>query len=83
MDGLHGHGDLSEHPHLVTTVGELGILQVGHFHSKVPHHVVVHQGRGWCGEMRGHEASKGSSFDTKDILFFLIWIPVTHCRINF
>jgi len=82
MDGLGGEADLAEDPELVPAVGELGVLQVSHLDAKVPHEVVVNQGGGWCWQVWGHEASKGSSFDTKDELFILVGVPVTRGRID-
>ena len=55
MDGLHGHGDFAEHSHLVTAEGDFVILQLGHLHSQVPHHVVVPRvevGVGRCKDKR-------------------------------
>ena len=81
MDSLRGEADLAEDPQLVPAVGELGVLQVSHLDAKVPHNVII-QGGGWCWQVGGHEASKGSSFVTKDELFILVSVPVTRSRVN-
>ena len=82
MDGLHSDGDLAEDPELVSGVEKLGVLQVRHLYSQVPHQAVVDQGRGGRGQVWGHQASKGSPFHTKDELFVIVSVPVTHGRIN-
>ena len=82
MDGLHSDGDFAKDPKLVSGEEKLGVLQVCHLDSEVPHQVVVDQGRGGCGQVWGHQTSKGSSFDTKDELFVIISIPVARGWIN-
>ena len=41
MDGLHSDGDLAKDPQLVPSEAELGVLQVSHLDTQVPHEVVV------------------------------------------
>ena len=83
MDCLDSHGDLAEDPHLVASEEELAVLEVRHIKAEIFDEVVVNQGRCWGRKMWRYKTSKRSSFDTKDVFFFLIWIPVTQSRIHF
>jgi hypothetical protein len=83
MDRLDSHGDLAEDPHLVAGKAKLAVLEVRHLQAKVLDEVEVNQGRCRDWKMRRYKTSKWSSFDTKDVFLFLIWIPVTQSRIHF
>ena len=79
MNTLNGQANLSKDPHFETRVTKLLTLQVRHFESEGSHQVVVQQGGGGCGEVRGHQAGERSSFHAEDVFFFIVSIFVHHC----
>ena len=79
MDTLYTHRNFAEDPHFETRKTKLLTLQVRHFESKGSHQVVVQQGGGGSGEVRGHQAGERSSFHAEDVFFFIISIFVHHC----
>ena len=78
MDTLHTHGNLAEYPHFESSITKFLALQVRHFKSEGPYQVIVQQGGGGSGEVRGHQAWERSSFNTKDKFFFFVSILVKH-----
>ena len=79
MNALHCDANSSQDPHFIARITELLTLKVRHLKTKRPHQVVVEQGGGGRGQVRGHQAGERSSFDAEDIFFFLVAILVTHC----
>ena len=43
MDTLNSCGDLPQDPHLVSTITELGTLEVSHLETSVTHQAVVNK----------------------------------------
>ena len=79
MNALHRHSNLAEDPHFKTRVAEFVTLEVSHLEAQGPHQVVVEQGGGRGGEVRGYQAGKRSSFHAKNEFFFIVAIFVSHC----
>ena len=79
MNALSCHRNLTEDPHFETRVAKFVTLEVRHLEAQGPHQVVVEQGGGRGGEVRGYQAGKRSSFDAKNKLLFIVAIFVSHC----
>ena len=78
VNALHRHSNLAEDPHFKPRVAKFVTLEVRHLEAKGPHQVVVEQGGGRGGEVRGHQAGKRSSFYAKYEFFFIVAIFVSH-----
>ena len=79
MDTLCSNTDFAEDPHFESRVAEFLALKVCHLEAQGPHQVVVEQGGGRGGEVRGHQAGERSSFHAKDKFFFIVAIFIIHC----
>ena len=79
MNALDGHSNLAKDPHFKTRVAKFVTLEVRHLEAQGPHQVVVEQGGGGRGQVRGHQAGEWSSFHAKNKFLFIVAILVSHC----
>ena len=79
MNALDGNSNLAKDPQFKPRVAEFVTLEIRHLETQGPHQVVVEQGGGGRGEVRGHQAGEWSSFHAKDKFFFIVAIFIVHC----
>ena len=78
MDGLHGDAHISENPHLLSSEAKLGVLQIRHFDPDITNKIVVDNCRCRSGQVRRHQATKGTALYTKHKLLFFVGVFVAH-----